>query len=165
MTYDVRAYEPAADADALWALKREFELGLGSDTGGDEKAEVYAEKLTTAYRTSYLEWVARCVDEEARTVTVAADADELVGYAFVLPSSLAHVWDAAVLNELYVAPDHRGTGVADGLIAAVLEVARGQDLPLERIVLDVDRKNDRAQAFYERHGFSHWGEMVARTLE
>ncbi|WP_255167151.1 GNAT family N-acetyltransferase [Natrononativus amylolyticus] len=165
MDHDVRPYEPTTDADALWALKREFELGLGGETGGEEKAEVYAAKLTADYEASYLEWVDRCVAEEPEAVTVAAVEEELVGYAFVLPSSLAHVWDAAVLNELYLEPAHRGSGVADDLMDAVLETAREQELPLDRIVLDVDRENDRAQAFYERHGFSHWGEMVARPLE
>jgi len=53
---------------------------------------------------------------------------------------------------------------ADALLAAALSVAREQALPLDRIVLDVDRENDRAQAFYERWGFEHWGEMVAREL-
>ncbi|RDZ89486.1 GNAT family N-acetyltransferase, partial [Haloferax sp. Atlit-6N] len=83
---------------------------------------------------------------------------------FVLPESLAFVWDAAVLNEIFVAPDYRGTGVADALMNAAVESARAQDLPLDRMVLDVDRENDRAQAFYERYGFDHWGEMVARDL-
>jgi ribosomal protein S18 acetylase RimI-like enzyme len=32
-------------------------------------------------------------------------------------------------------------------------------------VLDVDRGNDRAKAFYDRYGFEHWGEMVARSLD
>jgi ribosomal protein S18 acetylase RimI-like enzyme len=32
------------------------------------------------------------------------------------------------------------------------------------MVLDVDPNNDRAKAFYERHGFEPWGEMVARSL-
>jgi ribosomal protein S18 acetylase RimI-like enzyme len=47
---------------------------------------------------------------------------------------------------------------------AAIDCARGQDLPLDRMVLDVDRENDRAQAFYDRYGFEHWGEMVARDL-
>lgn len=88
----------------------------------------------------------------------------LAGYVFVLPSSLAMVWDAAVLNEIYVGPDARGTGLADDLMEAALALARDQDLPLDRVVLDVDRANERARAFYERHGFTHWGEMVAREL-
>jgi ribosomal protein S18 acetylase RimI-like enzyme len=81
-----------------------------------------------------------------------------------LPERLAFVWDAAVVNELYVAADWRGTGVADALLATALEFAREQDLPLERVLLDVDPENERAAAFYERHGFEPWGEVVAREL-
>ncbi|MES3161289.1 MAG: GNAT family N-acetyltransferase [Halorubrum sp.] len=90
---------------------------------------------------------------------------EVVGYVFVLPERLSFIWDAAVLNELYVAPEHRGTGVADDLVTAALDVAADQTLPLDRLVLDVDPTNQRARAFYERHGFENWGEMVARPVE
>ncbi|WP_433625129.1 N-acetyltransferase family protein [Halomicrococcus sp. NG-SE-24] len=166
---DVRPYDPGRDADALWALKRAFELGLGDGTGSDDKADRYAAKVTDAYRRRYLDWVDRCVADDERCVTVAAPeeagADEaLAGYAFVLPERLAMIWDAAVLNEIYVRPEYRGTGVADDLVAAAVALAESQDLPLDRLVLDVDRENDRARAFYERHGFEHWGEMVARKL-
>ncbi|MFC7230767.1 GNAT family N-acetyltransferase [Saliphagus sp. GCM10025308] len=170
----IRPYDPATDADGLWALKRAFELGLGEGTGDDGKSERYESKLTDAYREGYLEWVERCLDEEPEAVTVAVEPESsgdekagsstLVGYVFVLPESLAYIWDAAILNEIYVAPDARGTGVADALMERALAVARGQDLPLDRLVLDVDRENDRAQAFYERHEFANWGEMVARKL-
>ena len=44
MSVDIRPY--AGEADELWSLKRGFELGLGSETGGDEKRAKYAEKLT-----------------------------------------------------------------------------------------------------------------------
>ncbi len=47
---------------------------------------------------------------------------------------------------------------------AALALARDQDLPLDRIVLDVDPANERARAFYDRHGFESWGELVARDL-
>lgn len=159
----VRGYEPS-DADGLWELKRAFETGLGAGTGDEEKAAVYEGKLDDGYRSGYLDWVDRCVAENPGSVQVAVDDDGLVGYVFVLPESLAYVWDAAVLNELYVVPDRRGTGVADELLASALAVARDMDLPLDRMVLDVDRANDRAQSFYERNGFSHWGEMLARDL-
>ncbi|MFC7068143.1 GNAT family N-acetyltransferase [Halobaculum lipolyticum] len=178
----IRPYDPA-DADALWACKRGFETGLGDGTGDDEKAATYEAKLTDDYRQRWLAWVDRCVDEQAATVTVASlgdgagdsDAvddgepvedgiDTLAGYVFVLPESLSFVWDAAVLNEIYVAPEFRGTGVADALLEAALATAREQDLPLDRMVLDVDGENDRAKAFYERHGFDRWGELVARDL-
>ena len=165
---EIRPYEPGDEA-GLWDCKRAFELGLGSGTGGDGKAEKYEGKLDREYREEWFEWVERCVDADPRCVTVAVDeADEadntVAGYVFVLPESHRFIWDAAVLNEIYVDPDYRGTGVADDLVDAAVAFARDQDLPLDRLVLDVDRENDRAKGFYDRHGFEHWGEMVAREL-
>ncbi|MFQ3294434.1 MAG: ribosomal protein S18 acetylase RimI-like enzyme [Natrialbaceae archaeon] len=162
---DVRPYDAGQDRDALWELKRGFELGLGEGTGNEEKQDRYAGKLTADYRERYLKWVDRCVSDDERCLTVAADGTELAGYVFVLPERLAMIWDAAVLNEIFVGPEHRGSGVADDLMAVALEVADDQALPLDRIVLDVDRENERAKAFYRRYDFEHWGEMVARKLE
>ncbi|MGB9965084.1 N-acetyltransferase family protein [Halobacterium hubeiense] len=159
----VRPYADG-DGDALWALKRGFETGLGEGTGDDQKQAVYEAKLDADYRREWLEWVDRCVAEDERCVQVADGGDGLAGYVFVLPESMAFVWDAAVLNEIYVEPEHRGTGVADDLMDAALDAAREQSPPLDRIVLDVDRENERARAFYERYGFEHWGELVARDL-
>lgn len=177
---ELRPYDPETDRSDLYDCKLAFERGIGADTGGDEKADTYEEKLTATYREEWLAWVDRCVDGDPRCVTVAVEerdgasatsevvgasaTQEVVGYVFCLPERLAFIWDAAVINELYVAPTHRGTGVADDLMAAALELAADQDLPLDRVVLDVDRKNERARAFYERHGFEHWGEMIARPL-
>ena len=160
---EIRPYEPGDEA-GLWDCKRAFELGLGAGTGGDEKETKYEGKLDETYRAEWFEWVERCVGSDPRCVTVAVADGDVTGYVFVLPESHRFIWDSAVLNELYVAPERRGTGVADDLMAAAVELAREQDLPLDRLVLDVDRENDRAQAFYERHGFDHWGEMVAREI-
>jgi GNAT superfamily N-acetyltransferase len=164
---EIRPYE-SRDAEALWRLKRGFELGLGEGTGGDDKLATYEAKLTDDYRTRYLSWVDRCATDDPGCVVVAEATDDpetaLVGYAFALPEEMTFIWDAAVLNEIFLAPDYRGTGVADGLMESVLDHARSQDLPLDRLVLDVDEANDRARAFYDRYGFDHWGELVARDL-
>ncbi|WP_418282807.1 GNAT family N-acetyltransferase [Halorubrum sp. DTA98] len=177
---EIRPYDPATDRSGLYDCKLAFEHGLGAGTGDADKAEAYVGKLTPSYREEWLTWVDRCVADDERCVTVAIEegpggngdgdgdsplADPVVGYVFCLPERLAFVWDAAVINELYVAPHHRGTGVADDLMDAALELAADQDLPLDRVVLDVDRGNERARAFYDRHGFEHWGEMVARHVE
>jgi ribosomal protein S18 acetylase RimI-like enzyme len=164
----VRPYSDA-DREALWDCKRGFELGLATDTGDDGKAAAYRSKLDAEYHERYLDWVDRCVAENERCVQVAADDardpdHELAGYVFVLPASLSHVWDGAVVNELYVREPHRGTGLADDLLEAGLSLARDQDLPLDRVLLDVDRENERARAFYDRFGFDSWGEIVAREL-
>lgn len=172
---ETRPYDRDRDAAALYDAKLAFERDLGENTGGETKAAAYEGKLTDAYRERWLDWVDRCVGDDPRCVTVAveggggdahgsADGSDIVGYVFVLPERLAMVWDAAVINELYVAPAHRGTGVADDLLNAAVELAADQDLPLDRLVLDVDPANERARSFYTRHGFEPWGEMVARPL-
>lgn len=170
---EVRPYDPDEPGDpaALWDCKRRFEVELGGGTGDEDKRAAYEGKLDDAYRERYLDWAARCVADEPHAITVAALPDSasagtpaFAGYVFVLPERLAMVWDAAVLNEVFVREAHRGSGLADDLLDAAVDVARGQDLPLDRLVLDVDRGNERARAFYGRHGFDHWGEMVAREL-
>jgi len=177
----VRRYEHPDDFEALWDLKLAFERELGANTGGDDKEAAYEAKLDDEYRERYREWVARCAENDGACIQVTeadaedqfatndADAqtapdDALAGYAFVLPDDLSMIWDAAVLNEIYVREPFRGTGVADDLLDAAVETAERQDLPLDRLVLDVDPSNERAQAFYRRHGFDPWGEMVARSL-
>jgi len=159
----VRPYRER-DRETLWELKRGFERALGSGTGGDGKAARYEGKLDTGYREGYLDWVERCVAEERRAVQVVGEDQTLAGYVFVLPESLTYIWDAAVVNEIFVRESHRGTGVADDLMEAALAIAREQETPLERVVLDVDPDNERARAFYDRWGFEPWGEMVARGL-
>ncbi|PSQ33177.1 GNAT family N-acetyltransferase [Halobacteriales archaeon QS_9_70_65] len=163
MDATLRPYDAETDRAALWALKRAFETELGA-AGGDEKATAYERKLTDDYRERWLAWVDRCVADDPRCVTVAERDGGPVGYVFLLPERLAFVWDAAVVDELYVVPERRGTGVADDLLGAATDVAREQDLPLDRLLLDVDPENDRARAFYDRHGFEPWGEIVAREL-
>lgn len=173
MTVELRPYDRERDADGLYDLKTAFERGLGEKTGGDDKAAAYEDKLTDAYRERWLDWVDRCVADDSRCVTVAVEerdgaasgGENVVGYVFVLPERTAMIWDAAVLNEVYVAPEYRGTGVSDDLMDAALAVAADQDLPLDRLVLDVDPANERAKGFYDRRGFEPWGEMVARSLD
>ncbi|WP_122088892.1 GNAT family N-acetyltransferase [Halalkalicoccus subterraneus] len=160
---EYRSYDPDTDRDGLWELKRAFETGLGTGTGDEEKRAAYEAKLTDEYRERYLDWVDRCVADDPRCLTVADDGD-LGGYVFVLPERMAMIWDAAVVNELYVSPAHRGSGVADGLMESACTLAREQDLPLDRLVLDVDPENERACAFYDRCGFDPWGEMIAHEL-
>jgi len=160
----VRPYDPAADWPALWACKRAFERELAAGDGA--KAARYEGKLTDDYRERYRSWVAGCVERDPGCVVVCEgeESDSLAGYAFVLPADLAMIWDGAVLNELYLAPERRGTGAADRLLDAAVAHARGQELPLDRLLLDVAPDNERAAAFYERRGFEPWGEVVARDF-
>jgi putative acetyltransferase len=55
------------------------------------------------------------------------------------------------LKRFFVTPEHRGSGVADALLDALLDCARRHELELVR--LETGDKQHAAIAFYRRHGF------------
>ncbi|MHB8246723.1 MAG: GNAT family N-acetyltransferase [Acidimicrobiales bacterium] len=55
------------------------------------------------------------------------------------------------LKRFFVVPEHRGAGVADVVITALIEYARGKGAELLR--LETGDKQHAARAFYRRHGF------------
>lgn len=63
--------------------------------------------------------------------------------------------DAVELVSMWVAPAARGTGVADALVAYVVDWARQRDLTA--VELGVMVGNPRARALYRRHGFRPLG--------
>ncbi|MFB6254301.1 MAG: N-acetyltransferase family protein [Halobacteriaceae archaeon] len=151
------------DRGEIWELKSAFERELGA-LGSDDKRQMYAGKLTPEYKQRYLEWVEFCSSKNSECIQLAEVKNDVIGYGFVLPELLTLIWDAAVINEIYVTASHRGTGIADALLEELLATAKNQQLPIQRVVLDVDQSNERARQFYEKHGFEHWGEMVAKDL-
>jgi ribosomal protein S18 acetylase RimI-like enzyme len=75
---------------------------------------------------------------------VAEDAEgRLVGVA-----NLGEHEGEPTMWKLYVHPDHQGTGLGSRLLAEVVAAAAGRPL-----LLEVVEGNDRAEAFYRRHGF------------
>jgi putative acetyltransferase len=58
----------------------------------------------------------------------------------------------AELKRFYVEPGHRGTGVADALITALVEHAAAHDVNVVR--LETGDKQQAALSFYRRHGFA-----------
>jgi GNAT superfamily N-acetyltransferase len=79
------------------------------------------------------------------------DAGRAVGFA-----TLYWTWQTlaaarvGVMNDLYVAGEARGIGMADGLIAACLE--RCREHGATQLIWQTARDNHRAQAVYERVG-------------
>jgi putative acetyltransferase len=57
------------------------------------------------------------------------------------------------LKRFFVQPEHRGAGVADTLMAALLARARASGVRL--LLLETGDKQEAAQAFYHRPGFLH----------
>jgi putative acetyltransferase len=79
------------------------------------------------------------------TITLAESAAQLVGFVTVDPGTL-------YLDQIVVAPEAWGSGIADALVA---EAKRLSPLGLD---LAVNADNGRAIRFYEKQGF-----VVART--
>ncbi len=69
--------------------------------------------------------------------------------------SFWRVLDELHLNNLAVAPPHRGSGIGTALIRAVLR--EGARLGARRATLEVRRSNDAAQRLYARLGFVQAG--------
>jgi ribosomal protein S18 acetylase RimI-like enzyme len=71
--------------------------------------------------------------------------------------------DRLVVGELYVAPAHRGTGLADRLMERATADARERGCGELRLDVDVD--NERALAFYEKQGFEPYRKQLTRSVE
>ncbi len=85
-------------------------------------------------------------------VLLARDDGREVGFVQVYPAfsstALAPIW---ILNDLYVDPTARGTGVVDLLLTTTAELAR--DAGCVAVELATQHTNRRAQAVYDRHGY------------
>jgi ribosomal protein S18 acetylase RimI-like enzyme len=123
----------------------------------------YVENLDAARRQTDTQWQQRaasmCGDGN---VTLVADGGKddhrLYGLMRVV---LKHPQDpglapVAMLISVYVAPEHRGLGLADELLNAACRVA-GESLGADRLEVGVHEDNARAQAVYSRHGFELTG--------
>lgn len=83
--------------------------------------------------------------EETFVTVVAADGDEIVGFAAVQRTPEPEAVRDEELTMLYVLADRHGSGAGQGLLDAVLG-----DRPASLWVAD---DNPRARAFYTRNGF------------
>jgi ribosomal protein S18 acetylase RimI-like enzyme len=145
-----------ADAAALAALAaRLFRETYGPDadpasSGGSRPADVEAyvgPHFTPARQAAEL------ADPALATFVAEAAGGALAAYAQVRAPSPHPVAgpSAAELARLYVDWPWQGRGLADALLAAVLDAARAAGAPA--LWLAVLQRNARAVAFYRRHGF------------
>jgi len=90
-------------------------------------------------------------DRHGVQLVARGDGGEAVGFATIFWS-----WNTlvgariGVMNDLFVAPQARGTGVADELIAACLEECRRHGAA--ELIWQTARDNARAQRVYDRIG-------------
>lgn len=100
---------------------------------------------------------------EAGRIFVAREGESVVGMVSLLNSvSTALGGPVAWLEDLIVAPAHRGRGIGSDLIEHALSYAR--ECGLKRITLLTGAENSGAQRFYRRHGFRASGMIPLRCL-
>jgi GNAT superfamily N-acetyltransferase len=90
---------------------------------------------------------------------LGSDAAWFVGFDDALSVGLATgaLRDAqAFMGSVWVHPDHRATGLADQLVAKVIGWAKSTGCPT--LLFHVTHVNDRAKAFYVRHGAYQTGQ-------
>ncbi len=73
----------------------------------------------------------------------------MVGLLYTISTALGA--RVALLEDMVVAPPHRGAGIGSGLLRHAIAHARSQGCA--RVTLLTDETNSGAQRFYARHGF------------
>jgi ribosomal protein S18 acetylase RimI-like enzyme len=99
------------------------------------------------------------LDDDARDIFLAVADGEPVGYTMIVNQSptdadvvaAVTVLPTIELSKFYVLKGHHGDGVAAELMAATLEAARTR--AAASVWLGVNQQNERANRFYEKHGF------------
>lgn len=143
----------ATDAPAL--------AQLGIDTFCETFAHLYRpDDLRSFLGKAYtIEAIADEITKPAIAYRLAEQGGQLVGYAKLAHQvGLDFATDAGMmeLKQLYVSGSLHGSGIGKALMEWVLVEARR--LGASGLVLSVWQGNDKARAFYERHGFSSFGE-------
>ncbi|GAB7144410.1 N-acetyltransferase [Mycobacterium riyadhense] len=92
------------------------------------------------------------LSDPQRAIIVARHDSRIAGYAMLIREAPELESRAAELSKLYVLADFHGQGVAAKLMDAALATAA--DWGLDYVWLGVNQKNQRAQRFYVKNGFT-----------
>jgi ribosomal protein S18 acetylase RimI-like enzyme len=106
-------------------------------------------------------------DPQRLILTTSCD-DRITGYAMLISGvsddpdvhRAVPIRPAVELSKMYVLPAHHGSGVAAALMDAALSAATGRGAGC--VWLGVNKKNQRAQKFYKKHGFTVSGNRSFR---
>ena len=146
-----------ADAATLSELaSATFALACPPHTTQEAIADFISKNFTVTSFDGYLA-------DPGRELFLAEDGDEAIGYAMlirgeptdadVMASITLH--PTVELSKLYVRPGHHGGGVSIALLDAAIEFALADRC--EGMWLGVNEENARANAFYEKSGFTKVG--------
>jgi len=134
----------SADLEAVLALHRDFFA---------EDDYAFREEESRANLARLLE------DSSLGRVFVLDDGGRVVGYlVLTFGFSLEFHGRNAVVDELYIAPAHRGQGLGTKALAAAEAACR--ELGIRAVHLVVERYKTQAQALYRRVGFVAYERVI-----
>jgi RimJ/RimL family protein N-acetyltransferase len=143
-----------------WAALRAVRLEMLADS-----PSAYLETVADAEARTEDEWRfrARRGSGGPTDLAIAAEAADDPGRWAAYMACFLDAPDRAHLVSVYVAPAHRGTGLAARMVDVVRTWAR-DEAGVSRLHLYVHEDNRRARAFYRRLGFAETGAWLPYEL-
>ena len=145
-----------SDASSLAALSIEVWVGtyLRQGVNGFFADYVLSELTTAKFET--------LLSDPHEHIVVSQNADGIDGYVRLTMGRLHPdgVGSDTEITTLYVQPRHHGVGIGAGLLKRALTLC--VELGVTQPWLMVNAENDRAIAFYQRHGFTQTGQTHFR---
>jgi ribosomal protein S18 acetylase RimI-like enzyme len=138
-----------------------FPLACPPSVTAENVAAFIDENLSEARFADYLA-------DPDRIVLIARENGRMVGYAMLIRGvpddedvqRAVTLRPAVEISKMYVLPDSHGAGVSVALMTGAVEQA--EELDATCVWLGVNQKNQRAQRFYTKHGFSIYGAKTFR---
>jgi GNAT superfamily N-acetyltransferase len=100
---------------------------------------------------------------EIGTILIARQEERIIGMVnllFTVSTALGE--SVALLEDMVILPDARGSGVGSQLLQEAIAFTRAKGC--KRITLLTDHSNKLAQHFYQQHGFSQSAMLPLRLL-
>jgi ribosomal protein S18 acetylase RimI-like enzyme len=145
--------------EADWPRLRAVRLEMLADT-----PSAYLETVADATARTEEEWRSRVRRMSAGTTDCALAAEPEGGGPWVAYMACFLDGPGRVhLVSVYVAPAHRGTGLAERMVAEMRRWAR-DEARVATMHLYVHEDNPRARAFYRRLGFAETGDWLPYEL-
>jgi ribosomal protein S18 acetylase RimI-like enzyme len=131
---------------------RTFPLACPASVSLDDMASFIDANLSDVCFAEYL-------TDPRRLILITGERERITGYAMLINGvtddpdvqRAVRIRPAAELSKMYVLPAHHGSGTAAALMNAALTAAA--EWGAGCVWLGVNRKNQRAQRFYEKSGF------------
>lgn len=152
MTYRIRTVRAEE-----WELLRELRLAALADPAA---SVAFNETYEDAVRQGEQFWRRRAAQgAEGRSAETFIGEDEAQGEYWAGSTTVLDEGENAHVVGVYVRPEYRGTGLAEGLLRAAEEWASMRP-HMKRMLLHVHEHNPRAEAFYTRIGYVRTGGFV-----